>query len=109
MLRSPSIARVVPELRVRVPEVKLSEVSDLRNWVESRESRVSASPPVSSVPQTSSPLVLVSRAVQEAKLLKSMVEELKVIDSPPSPRVTWPLTSRSWLTTRSLPVVMLLA
>ncbi|OGC59855.1 hypothetical protein A2890_01555 [candidate division WWE3 bacterium RIFCSPLOWO2_01_FULL_53_14] len=35
-------SRVVPSAMVSVPEVKLSEVSDRRNWRESRRSRVSA-------------------------------------------------------------------
>ena len=38
--------RFVPALNVRVPEVKLSEVSERRNCVESRVSKVVASPPL---------------------------------------------------------------
>ena len=38
----PWTAKVVGEVKVKVPEVKESLVSDLRNWVESKESRRSA-------------------------------------------------------------------
>jgi len=40
--KDPWTARVVPETKVNVPDVKESEVSERRNWEESRESRRSA-------------------------------------------------------------------